>query len=172
MMLKKSMALILTLLILSTAGPVLAEEMAREGSSSGRANWTGTYTVLSMGKELGQMTYEVYGVVVSDNGKGLLHNATAHAVGGGLMKKGTYDNDTGLISYTRPDGDQIFITYKVSGTAGKSGKGIGTIVGGTGKLVGITGTIEFTRYSLRPPTKGVLGSFSISKLSWKLPEKK
>jgi hypothetical protein len=52
---------------------------------------------------------------------------------------------------------------------GKPGKGTGTIVGGTGKLVGITGTIEFTRYSLRPPAKGIMSSFFISKLSWKLP---
>jgi hypothetical protein len=169
MMLKKSMALILTILILATAGPVLAEEMAKEGSSSGRANWIVTATVVAMGQEIGQMNYEGHGVIISDGGKGLLHNATAHVVGGGLMKKGVYDNDTGLISYTRPDGDQIFITYKVAGQMGKPGKGTGNIVGGTGKLVGITGTIEFTRYSLRPPAKGIMSSFSISKLSWKLP---
>ena len=171
-MLKKSMALILTLLILATAGPVVAEEMAREGTSSGRAYWTGTFTVLPMGKELVQMNYEGYAVVVSDNGKGLFHNATAHVVGGMLIKKGLYENDSGLISYTRPDGDQIFATYKCSGTAGKSAKGTATIVGGTGKFVDITGTSEFTRHSLRPPAKGAFGSFSISKASWKMPEKK
>ena len=50
-MIKKSMALILTLLLLAIAGPVVAEEMAREGSSLGRNYWTGTFDVLSMGKE-------------------------------------------------------------------------------------------------------------------------
>lgn len=171
-MIKKSMALILTLLILVIAGPVVAEEMAREGTSSGRNYWTGTFTALPMGKELAQMNYEGYSVAVSDDGKGIFHNATAHVVGGMLIKKGVYENDSGLISYTRPDGDQIFSTYKASGTVGKSAKGTATIVGGTGKFVGITGTAEFTRHSLRPPAKGVFGSFSISKTSWKLPEKK
>jgi hypothetical protein len=55
---------------------------------------------------------------------------------------------------------------------GKSAKGTTTIVGGTGKFVGITGTGEFTRHSLRSPAKGVFGSFAITKVSWKLPEKK
>jgi hypothetical protein len=89
-----------------------------------------------------------------------------------IIQKGVYENDTGLISYTRPDGDQIFLTYKCSGTVGKSANGTATIVGGTWNFVGITGTSEFSRHSLRPPAEGVSGSFSISKVSWKLPEKK
>ena len=63
-------------------------------------------------------------------------------------------------------------SYKCSGTLGKSAKGTITFVGGTGKFVGITGTGEFTRHSLRAPAKGVFASFSVSKASWKLPEKK
>jgi hypothetical protein len=172
MMLKKSMALILTLLLLAAAGPVVAEEMAREGSNSAKVYWTGTFTALPMGKELAQINYEGHSVRVSDNGKGLLHNATGHVVGGYLVVKGVYKNDTGLICYTRPDGDQVFFTYKCSGASGKSAKGTATIVGGTGKLVGITGTGEFTRYSLRPPAKGVFASFAVLTGSWKLPEKK
>jgi len=171
-MIKKSMALILTLLLLATAGPVVAEEMAREGSGTGRVYWTGTFDVLPMGKELVQMNYDGYGVQVSDTGKGLFHNATGHVVGGLLGVKGVYENDSGLICYTRPDGDQIFLTYKCSGTMGKSAKGTVTFVGGTGKFVGITGTGEFTRHSLRSPAKGAFASFAVTKSSWKLPEKK
>ena len=171
-MLSKSVALILALLLLATVGPVVAQEIAREGTSSGRTYWTGSFKALPMGEELVQMNYEGYGVSVSDTGKGLFHNATAHVVGGMLIKKGMYDNDTGLICYTRPDGDQIFATYKCAGQAGKSAKGTATFVGGTGKLTGITGTAEFTRFALRPPRKGAFGSFSITKASWKLPEKK
>ena len=69
-MLKKSMSLILTLLILATVGPALAEEMAREGSATIKAFWTVTVTALPMGKELVQMNYDGYGVVVGDAGKG------------------------------------------------------------------------------------------------------
>jgi hypothetical protein len=172
MMLKKSVVLILSLLILVTAGPVLAEEMAREGSISSRATWAVSMTALPMGEELVQINYDGYGVAASETGKGLLHNASAHVVGGMLIQKGIYNNDSGLICYTRPDGDQIFLTYKTSGQMGKGAKGTGTIVGGTGKFEGITGTMEFTRFQLRPPAKGAGASFSLGKGTWKLPEKK
>lgn len=171
-MIKKSMTLILTLLLLATAGSVAAEEMAREGSGSSKVYWTGTFDVLPMGKELVQMNYEGYSVHVNDTEGGLLHNASGHVVGGLLAVKGVYENDDGLICYTRPDGDQIFLTYKCAGALGKSAKGTITFVGGTGKFVGITGTGEFTRHSLQAPAKGVFASFAISKSSWKLPEKK
>jgi len=171
-MIKKSMALILALMLLAIAGPVVAEEMAREGSSSGRNYWTGTFDLLTMGKERVQMNYVGYCIRVGDTEKSLLHHATGHVVGGMFAVKGVYENDSGLISYTRPDGDKIFLTYKCSGTMGKSAKGTITYVGGTGKFVGITGTGEFTRQSLRAPAKGVFASITVSKTSWKLPEKK
>lgn len=171
-MLKKSMALILTLLILATIGPALAEEMAREGSGTIRAYWTVTLKALPMGKELVQMNYDGYGVVVGDAGKGLLHNATAHVVGGMLISKGVYENESGLAIYTRPDGEKIFATFKGSGQMGKDAKGTGTIVGGTGKFDGISGTIEYNRYQLRPPAEGLSASIMVAKETWKLPEKK
>ena len=55
---------------------------------------------------------------------------------------------------------------------GKGSKGTGTIVGGTGKFNGITGTIEYNGYQLRPPAKGVSASIMVAKETWKLPEKK
>jgi len=171
-MIKKTTALILVLLLLAIAGPVMGEEMAREGSDSGTNYWTGSFDMLPMAKERVQINYVGYCVRMSDAKKGLLHLATGHVVGGYLGVKGVYKNDSGLISYTRPDGDKIFLTYKCSGTMGKSAKGTVTFVGGTGKFVGITGTGEFTRHSLRPPAKGVFASFAVSKASWKLPEKK
>jgi hypothetical protein len=169
---KLSIALILTLLLMVTAGPVVGEEIAREGSSSGKNYWTGTFDALPMGEERVQMNYVAYGVSVSDTGKGIFHNASGHAVGGLLAVKGIYENDSGFVSVTRTDGDKVFYTYKTSGTLGKSAKGTFTFVGGTGKFVGIQGSGEFTRHSLRPPAKGVFASFSVSKFNWKLPEVK
>ena len=144
-------------------------EMAKEGSGPGKTYWTGTYKVLPMGKEMAQMNYEGYGVNVSDTGEGLTHLSSTHVIGGMLIVKGNYENDSGLFTYTLPDGDQIFATYKCSGSMVKGAKGFATIVGGTGKLVGITGTVEFTRLPLRPPAEGHFASFSIGKISWKLP---
>lgn len=168
-MINKSMALILTLLLLATAGPVVGEEIAKEGSASGKTYWTGSFDVLPMGEERVQMNYVGHGVSVSDNGKGIFHNASGHVVGGLHAVKGAYE-DSGFCTFTRPDGDKVFFTYKTSGTLGKSAKGTFTYVGGTGKFVGIQGGGEFTRYSLRPPSKGFFASFSVSKTNWKLPE--
>jgi hypothetical protein len=164
-------ASILTVVLLVPFVLIANAEMAKEGTTSGRTNWIVHYKVLPMGKELAQLNYEAYGVSQSDTGEGLLHNASSHAVGGAMAVKGEYEDDSGLVVFTRPDGDQIFITYKTSGVAGKSGKGTFTYVGGTGKFVGILGSGEFTRYTLRPIKKGVVGaSFSITKSQWKIIE--
>ena len=163
---------ILTFVLLVAFGPMAYAEMAKEGSTSGKTYWITKFTIFPMGKELAQINYEGWGVAVSDTGEGLLHNASSHVVGGLLVVKGLYENDSGLVSLTRPDGDKIFLKYKTSGVAGKSGKGTLTYVGGTGKFVGIQGSGEFTRHMLRPPAKGFGASFSVTKSNWKIVEPK
>jgi hypothetical protein len=162
-------SIILVLFLCLNAGTVFSEEIAKEGLNRGKVYWTGSFKSLAMGKAMAQMNYEAYGVNVSDTGEGLLHFAAGHVLGGMLIVKGFYQNDSGIIHYTRTDGDEIFLKYNTSGTMAKGGKGTATIVGGTGKFEGITGTAEFTRISLRPPEEGHFASFSISKISWKLP---
>jgi hypothetical protein len=166
------MTLILTIVLSVGSASVCAEEIAKEGSSSGKTTWTTHYTLLPMGKARVQINYEGYGVSQSATGEGLLHNASGHVLGGLIAVKGVYKNDSGLICFTRPDGDKIFMTYKCAGQAGKSGKGTLTYVGGTGKFIGIQGSGEFTRYMLRPPAKGAGASFSVSKSNWKIVEPK
>lgn len=162
-------SIILVLFLCLNAGTAFSEEIAKEGSNSGKVYWTGTFKVLAMGKAMAQMNYEAYGVNVSDTGKGLLHLASGHVLGAMFLIKGVYENDSGIIHYTRTDGDEIFLRYNTSGTMVKGAKGTATIVGGTGKFEGITGTAEFTRISLRPPEDGHFASFSISNINWKLP---
>ena len=162
-------ASVLALAVLIAFAPFSNAEMAKEGSGSGIHYVITKYTVLPMGKGVVQINYEGWGITRSDTGKGLVHNASVHVVGGLLAVKGVYKNDSGMISFTRPDGDQVFTTYKASGVAGKTGKGTFTYVGGTGKFVGIQGSGEFTRHSLRPPTKGFGASLNVSKHNWKIP---
>ncbi|MFZ0449301.1 MAG: hypothetical protein WAL98_08665 [Desulfatiglandaceae bacterium] len=142
--------------------------MAKEGSFSSRTDWIVKHNILPMGRGLAQVNYEGWGVCQSDTGEGLLHNASAHVVGGLLVVKGVYKNDSGLISYTRPDGDQIFMTYICSAVVGKNAKGTFTYVGGTGKFVGIQGSCEFTRHMLQNPTKEFGASFASGKGHWKI----
>ena len=162
-------ASVLALAVLIAFAPFSSAEMAKEGSGSGIHYVITKTTVLPMGKGVIQINYEGWGITRSETGKGIVHNASAHVVGGLLVVKGEYKNDAGMVSLTRPDGDQIFFTYKASGVAGKSGKGTFTYVGGTGKCVGIQGGGEFTRHNLRPPAKGFGASLNISKHNWKIP---
>ena len=161
-------ASVLALAVLIAFAPFSSAEMAKEGSDSGITYAITKYTVLPMGKGVVQINYEGWGINRSDTGEGLLHNATTHVVGGLLAVKGVY-KDSGMTCFTRPDGDQVFITYKTSGVLGKPGKGTFTYVGGTGKFVGIQGSGEFTRNSLRPPAKGFRASLTVVKSNWKIP---
>ena len=147
-------------------------EMVKEGSGSAKATWITNFTFLPMGEERVQINYEGYGGVLGGTGEGLLDNASAHVVGSLHVFKGCYDDDSGFICYTRPDGDQTFVTYKCAGEAGKTGKGTFTFVGGTGKFVGLQGSGQFTRTMLPSPAKEVGASFADSEYSWKIVETK
>jgi len=168
---KISTAAILVLLCLILAGPAIGEEMVKEGSGENTLVYTGTFNVLPMEKELVQMTYETFGVIPDAAPESPLYNATVHCLGSLLAKKGIYENDAGLCSYTRPDGDVIFATYKATGKLGsRGGKGTWTFVGGTGKYAGIKGNGEFDRLpGFRPSAKGTFQGMNKSKGQWKIP---
>ena len=168
---KALIMLILTLFLLATVGNVFGEELAKEGLESGRNYATGTSKAIAMGEERIQLNYEGSGIYISDTEGGFLHNASIHFLGAFHAVKGAFEESGGMV-LTAPDGDKAFVTYKGSGNLGKGAKGTVTFVGGTGKFVGITGTGEFTRHSLRSPAKDVWASFAVTKSSWKLPEKK
>jgi hypothetical protein len=165
------LTLTLTCFLFVAFGLLAYAQTAKKGATSNKGYYTATFKALPMGKERVQMNYEAFGVLESDTGKGLLHNASIHVLGAVHAIKGAF-KDSGFMVMTRPDGDKVFATFKGSGTLGKSSKGTLTYVGGTGKFVGIQGSGEYTRYSLRPPTKGMIAAFSIAKSNWEVPETK
>ncbi len=170
-MIKASMVFILALLLLITAGPVAGEELIKEGSGEGRSVFSGAFKAIPMGKERVQMNYEVFGLVADSAPGSPFHNATYHCLGALHAVKGLYDNDFGFCSYTRPDGDMVYLTYEATGKlGGQAGKGTVTIVGGTGKCAGIQGNGEFDRLpGFRPAAKGTFQGINKSKLNWKIP---
>ena len=166
---KALMILIITLFLLATVGNVFGEEMAKEGLESGKNYVTGTAKVLPMGEERLQLTYEGSGIYMSDIEGGFLNNASVHVLGALHAVKGAFEEDSGSMVLTVPDGDKAFVTYKGSGNLGKDAKGTFTYVGGTGKFTGITGGGEFTRSHLQPASKGGWSAISLFKGNWKLP---
>ncbi len=153
--------------------PVFAADapapIPKEGSISYVNVFSGTVKAMPLGKDRAQLSYEVMGVSTSPTGAGLLHNASVRCMGGMHIVNGAWDDESGSCVYTRPDGDQVFGTYKAAGKMGASAKGTFTYVGGTGKMAGITGSGEFTRVNVRPAAEGTSQSVSHHTGKYKLP---
>jgi hypothetical protein len=170
LMMKALMSSVFALTLLLLASPVVGEETAKEGTLEGKTFFIATnMNAFPMGNERVQINYEAYGVSQSVTGNGLFHNASVRVLGSFHAVKGIFENESGMGCFTRPDGDQIFMTYQAAGQVGKSAKGTWTLVGGTGECTGIQGSGEFTRIYLRPPAKDKPASISISKGSYKIP---
>ena len=167
-MMKVSMAIILTLLLLIIAGPAVGEEMAKEGSGMGTIGFTTTYQMLPQGKEYLQTNYDARGVFATENEANLLYMSSVRCVGAAMAIKGVY-KEFGLCTYTRPDGDQIYGSYEGTGKIGVAAYGTTTFVGGTGKFEGMTGSGEWARTPLKGFTKGAGASISELTYNWKIP---
>ena len=166
---KTLLVLILGIVLLAAFGTEVKAQIPREGASSQTWAYSGTFKALPMGQERVQMNYETMGVVIGDTNEDLSHNASFRCLGALHTVKGEY-NESGFCVWTRPDGDQIFGTYKGTGRLGSGGKGSTAIVGGTGKLVGIQGNGEYTNFvTLRPAAEGTFQGYNRVKGQYKLP---
>jgi hypothetical protein len=161
--------LALSVVVLVAFGTEAKAQIPKEGTYSVTDTLSGTYKALPMGKERVQITYEATGVSLSDTGEGPFHNMSFRCIGALHAVKGEYNDDSGFCVIILPDGDQYFITFKATGKLGGFGKGTSTIVGGTGNLVGIQGSSEFTRFSLRPAAEGTFQAYEKAKGQYKLP---
>jgi hypothetical protein len=171
-MMKKTLTvLILALFLLVSAGFVFGAEPAKEGSDTASIGFIVTAQTLAQGKEYLQMNYDAQGVVTTENETSPLNMSSVQCVGSIKSIKGEF-KETGLCTYTCPNGDQIYVSYEGTGKLGQGAKGLSTIVGGTEKYVGITGGGEWDRISLRGPAKGVHASFLKLTYNWKIPEGK
>ena len=166
---KRIMILSCIFLFFFSSGFSAAEETAKEGKESYTMSFSGPVKLLAMGKERVQMNYEGLGIYI---GEGPLNNSSFSFMGSLQIVKGVYDNDSGLVVFTNPEGDQAFATYEATGRIGAGGKGIYKYIGGTGKLKGLQGGGEFTRIPIRPSAKGIMQGYNKVNGHWKLPETK
>jgi hypothetical protein len=166
---KKMTLFLLSGLVVLMAFSFAQAQIPKEGTSSYIIGYSGTYKTVAMGEERIQVTYEVLGVIISDASDCILQNASLRCIGSYHVIKGVYEDDSGFCVCTRPDGDQLFTTYKASGRVGAVGKGTVTYVGGTGKFIGIQGSGEFSRITVRPAAEGTLQGYNKVKDHYKLP---
>ena len=168
-MLKKSMTILFALLLLISAGTVFGAEFAKEGSGDYRSGKTMTPSVLTMGKERGQMNFEEIGVVVSAPKNSPFHNATFRDIGTAHVIKGKWKG-SGMVEWTSTNGDKFYATFEAQGVMGGPSTSIGTIVGGTGTCTGITGNFEIKNTpGIKPAKKGIFQGISVGKVTWKIP---
>jgi hypothetical protein len=166
---KKTRLALISILIVLGSFCFAQAQIPKEGTSSYIIGYSGTFKTVAMGQERIQVTYEVLGVIVSDASDCILQNASLRCIGSYNVIKGAYEDDNGFCVCTRPDGDQIFTSYKASGRLGAVGKGMVTYVGGTGKFIGIQGNGEFSRISVRPAAEGTVQGYNRVKDQYKLP---
>jgi hypothetical protein len=162
------------LAMVAGAGATLAAEepatIPKEGSYSSLTMGSATMKRVDQGKDQWQLGWEFLGVVQGDEGKGITHNASVRCVGSAHASPGVVDAYTNACAFTRPDGDQLFTVEKfVSGKPGAASQGTYTIVGGTGKLAGITGGGDWTRYFVRPAMEGTAQAVTRGKITYRLP---
>jgi hypothetical protein len=168
---KVFMMLILTLFLLVTVGNVFCEEIAKEGTLSGRGFASGTFTVYPLAEEVGAfITWEQKGVNLAVSGEGPFHNMSSNCAGVSLWDKGV-GTILGYCINIAPDGDKTL--YQVKEENRKPGPGIKQgkwkYINGTGKFAGIEGGGEYTTYAVRPAADGTYQTVSTSKGSYKLP---
>jgi len=161
--------LVLAVGLISSLAAAADPPLPKEGTSSYLNALSGTVKAMPIGKDRVQLAYDVMGVSLSDTGEGLLHNASVRCLGGMLVVNGAFEDEAGSCVYTRPDGDQAFTTYRASGKPGVAAKGTYSYVGGTGKLAGMSGGGEFTRYNVRPAAEGTSQSVTRGKGTFRLP---
>ena len=165
------LASILMLAFLLAFVPISNAEMEKEGTFAGTNTYAGTHKTIALDKEHFVITYENFGVRVSDSKEGPFHDMSTHNIGVIYFENGV-GRLRGYIFSTDKDGDKVVIelTEDASQLAPKPTNGTGKIIGGTGKFKGIQGSMEYTRMNMRPAAEGTHQAISRYSGTWKIVE--
>ncbi len=167
---KKSILVLgLSLVLLGISGADVLAQASKEISEPLTTTWYVTSKVLPLGEDRNFITFEAFGVLISDENKGLFHEATARTLGSILMEKGVSNYYGGHMCYFLKNGDKVFATWTAEIKAGLPTKGKTKIIGGTGKCAGIQGSWEYKGYSLRPAIEGIGQSYNKFIIKYQLP---
>ena len=148
-------------------------EMAKEGTFSGTVFYAGKHKPVPLDKEHFVLTYENFGVRVSDSKTGPFHGMSTQNIGIMYFENGV-GRLRGYLFSTDKDGDKVImeVTEEASQMAPKPTSGKAKIIGGTGKFKGIQGNMEYTRRNLMPAEKGTHQAISRGTGTYKIIEPK
>ena len=160
----------LSLALLIISGSDVLAQASKEISEPSTSAWYSTTKVLPLGEGRNFITFEATGVFICDEGKGLFHEATARGLGSFLMEKGVSKNYGGCICIFLKNGDKVFVAFSAAESKiGVPMNGKTTIIGATGKGIGIQGSWDWTFYPLRPAAEGIGQSYFKHTLNYQLP---
>jgi hypothetical protein len=167
---KKSILVLgISLALLTISGSDALAQASKEIIEPSTSTWYSTAKVLPLGEDLRFITWEAFGVILSDEGKGLFHEATVRVLGFQLMEKGVSKNYGAYGCYFLKNGDKVFMTTTAEIKPGIPSKGKTTLIGGTGKCIGIQGSWEHIGYALRPAAEGIGQSYNKFTIKYALP---
>jgi len=134
-------------------------QMPQQGTTTYVIYYTGrSLASLNMGEVGSGTLLELVGITRNTSGQKFFDNMTVRCmvyrevVGGKLRANGS-------CTETDSDGDKAFTTFD-------SGTMIHTLIGGTGKYKGISGTEPYTLKGLPPPGEGLTASIADHKVTW------
>ncbi len=162
----------LSLVLLAFSGSDVFSQASKEITEPITLTFQTTSKAIPMGEASSLVTFDALGVLMSDDGKGLFHEATLHAAGAQYIEKGVAKNFVLYGYYLLKNGDKVLI--KQDREEYRTGIGIPyrgkiTIIGGTGKCAGIQGSWEFTGVNLRPAAEGTGQGFNKHPMKYTLP---
>jgi hypothetical protein len=163
------LTLVLSLvLLIAFAPPVIAGELPKEGTYTGKMVISFPLKSIDMGDRL-ILAYEYLGVFLNDKGQGFLHNATVRGLGSLHMvkSKGVFEYDRSSAVFKDSDGDQLMFTHEVSGKV-DSVRTL-TFHDGTGKYAGIQGGGTWIWVEAGSAAEGTAQGYAIHTGHWKLP---
>lgn len=115
-----------------------AQQLPKSGSISFHTGWKDTADVNEVADKRFQGQDRAVGTTFNDKGSGPLHLGPANCSGAFFVVDGSGPNK-GYCAFGDADGDRIFTDF--TGNISPTGaEGINTIIGGTGKYAGISGS--------------------------------
>jgi hypothetical protein len=114
-----------------------------KGSFDFHTGWAaGPVTVIPVGEGHIMGTGVYKGATFNDSGSGYLHNGEAECFASFVVNNGVGENK-GWCAWGDADGDRLYTSF-----SGDTQKGVNTIIGGTGKYVGWTGSGPWACYDI------------------------
>ena len=147
----------------------MAADLPKEGTFKATYSSAGTAKATQVGKEITLGTFDENGLTVGD---GILDHVTWHCFGL-LDQVSGMEEWRGHCMMTDPAGDQIAANVASDGkyaADAKSFKGTGTMINGTGKYAGISGSWAFEGHSpeFRTAVEGTYAQYGSVQGSYKL----